>query len=260
MRPSQYLSLAILLFNAGILRARAADGEPVNTLTTGEQTAGWCLLWDGKTTTGWRTIGASEFPTNRWVIRDGVLSVRPNPKAESELGLDLITTAKYSDFEFQLDFQLTPGANSGVKYFVRSNLDPTTGKMIRAELTPAIGCEYQILDDERHPDAKAGQAGNRKLGSLYDLIPAPTEKPLKPMGEWNTARIVVHGRHVEHWLNGVKLLAYERATPAFHELVARSKFKHVPGFGDWPDGHLLLQDHGGVVHYRNLKIRSLQRD
>lgn len=233
-------------------------GEPgsANTLTADEKAAGWRLLWDGQNTAGWRTIQSPDFPKDRWATQNGVLSVRHNPNAEFESGVDLVTAEKFSDFELQLDFKLTPGANSGVKYFVRSNLNPATGKMVRPELTPAIGCEYQILDDERHPDAKAGRDGNRKLGSLYDLVPAPAAKPLHPVGEWNTARILVKGNHVEHWLNDVKLLTYERDTPAFHDLVARSKFKNVPGFGDWPDGHILLQDHGGEVHYRNLKIRT----
>src|SRR5262249_14864502 len=115
--------------------------------------------------------------------------------------------------------------------------------------------EYQILDDERHPDAKLGRDGNRTLGSLYDLIPASKDKKPNPIGEWNTAHILVDGNKVTYWLNGGKILEYERGTPAFRELVAKSKYKEIPGFGEWPDGHILLQEHGNEVWFRNIKIR-----
>lgn len=255
--PTRTSSVLLLAVFVGAGCRLAADSGPANELTDAERAAGWRLLWDGRGTGGWRSIQSPEFPTNRWAVRDGVLTVRHNPNAGFEYGVDLVTAETFTNFELVLDFRLTPGANSGVKYFARSNLDPATGKMIRPELSPAIGCEYQLLDDDRHPDAKAGRDGNRKLGSLYDLVPSPAAKPLNPVGQWNTARIVVNGRRVEHWLNGVKLLACERDTPAFHELVARSKFKNVPGFGDWPDGRILLQDHGDEVSYRNIRVKVL---
>ena len=252
-RPA--IVLLALLALATTLPAAAAPAT--NSLSAAEAAAGWRLLWDGQTSQGWQTIEEGTFPSNRWVIQNGEIRVRPAPNEDFGNCRDLVTREKFSSFELVVDFKLTQGANSGVKYFVRSNLDPATGKMIRPELTPAIGCEYQILDDERHPDAKLGRDGNRKLGSLYDLIPAPPSKPLNPMGAWNTARIVVEGNHVEHWLNGVKLLAYDRNTPVFDDLVGRSKFKRVAGFGDWVDGHILLQDHGGEVSFRNIKLRKL---
>ena len=121
----------------------------------------------------------------------------------------------------------------------------------------AIGMEYQILDDERHPDAKLGRNGDRRLGALYDLIPCDTNKPVKPMGEWNRARILSQDKHVEFWLNGKKILEFERGSAEFRDAVAKSKFKDIPNFGEWPDGHILLQEHGSVVAFRNIKIREL---
>ena len=121
----------------------------------------------------------------------------------------------------------------------------------------AIGLEYQILDDERHPDAKLGRDGDRKLGALYDLFPAGPNKHPNPVGEWNHARIISRGQHVEHWLNGEKILEYDRDSKAFDEAVALSKFKNIPGFGKWTDGHILLQEHGSQVSFRDVKLRVL---
>lgn len=228
---------------------------PDNTLTAEEQAAGWRLLWDGKTTTGWRSAKAEDFPTKGWEIKDGVLSVLATGGAESAAGGDIITRERFSQFELVLDFKITPGANSGIKYFCQPNLDPITGTGAKTTKGSAIGLEYQILDDERHPDAKLGRDGNRTIGSLYDLITAATSKQPNPIGEWNTARLLVQGNHIEHWLNGQKVLAYERSTPAFREIVALSKYKSIPGFGEWADGHILLQDHGDAVSFRNIKLR-----
>jgi hypothetical protein len=165
---------------------------------------------------------------------------------------DIITTRKYANFELTVDFRLTPGANSGIKYFVDPNLNKGPGS--------AIGLEYQILDDARHPDAKKGVNGDRTLASLYDLIPAAATKPTRPIGEWNTARIVVRGAHGEHWLNGVKVVEYDRFTPHFRKLVAASKYHVWPNFGEAHDGYILLQDHGFPVSFRNIKIRELPAD
>jgi hypothetical protein len=117
--------------------------------------------------------------------------------------------------------------------------------------------EFQILDDEHHPDAKLGRDGDRTLGSLYDLIPAPKAKIVMPVGEWNHARILSQGKHVEFWLNGEKTVEFERGSAAFRETVALSKFKNIPNFGEWADGHVLLQEHGSVASFRNVKIREL---
>jgi hypothetical protein len=226
-----------------------------NTLSEAEKAAGWQLLWDGKTTTGWRGAKSDNFPTKGWEIKDGVLTVLATGGAESAAGGDIVTRERYSQFELVLDFMITPGANSGIKYFCQPNLNPITGTGATTTTGSAIGLEYQILDDVRHPDAKAGRDGNRTIASLYDLMPAATSKQPNPIGEWNTARLLVQGNHVEHWLNGQKVLEYERSSPAFRELVAKSKYRSIPGFGEWADGHILLQDHGDRVSFRNLKIR-----
>jgi len=188
-------------------------------------------------------------------MQNGVLTVLASGGAESAGGGDIVTRGRFSQFDLLVDFKITEGANSGIKYFCEPNLDPITGTGAKAATGSAIGLEYQVLDDVRHPDAKAGRDGNRTIGSLYDLIPAAAAKQVNPIGEWNTARILVKGNHVEHWLNGVKLLEYERGSPAFRELVKKSKYKSIPGFGELPDGHILLQDHGNRVSFRNIKIR-----
>jgi hypothetical protein len=234
-----------------------AAGPAPNTLTEQEKRDGWRLLWDGKTTEGWRGARAETFPARGWVLQDGVLTVHENSGAESAGGGDIITRERFSHFELLVDFKITPGANSGIKYFVQPNLDPITGTGAKAATGSAIGLEFQILDDARHPDAKLGRDGNRTFASLYDLIPASTAKQAALLGEWNTARIVAQGRHVEHWLNGRKVLEYERDSAAFRSAVAQSKYKNIPNFGEWPDGHILLQEHGSEVSFRNVKLREL---
>ena len=233
-----------------------ADTNNANTLTPQERASGWRLLWDGQTSKGWRSVRSQEFPTKGWVIRDGMLIVLAGNGGELAVGEDIITTERYSDLELSADFKIVEGANSGIKYFVRSNVDPVTGSRKEASLGAAIGYEFQILDDARHPDAKLGRDGNRTLGSLYDLIPPGPGKHPNAIGEWNTARIAVKGGHVEHWLNGAKVLEFERGTPEFRARVAASKFSVIPDFGSWAEGHILLQNHGGEVSFRNLKIRT----
>ncbi|MEJ0058705.1 MAG: DUF1080 domain-containing protein [Terricaulis sp.] len=219
-----------------------------NTVTERQAAQGWRLLWDGRTTNGWRGARLPGFPDHGWSIRDGLLSVEPSGGAESRNGGDIITTEDFSNFDLELDFRVAPGGNSGIKYFV----DP---ELLRGEGS-AIGLEYQILDDERHPDAQLGVAGNRTLASLYDLIPA-TGKRANPPGEWNRARIIVRGNHVEHRLNGGRVVEYERGTQIFRALVAYSKYKDWPHFGELPAGPILLQDHGDAVSFRSIRIRTL---
>lgn len=220
-----------------------------NTITEREAREGWKLLWDGKTTAGWRGAKLDAFPARGWEIKDGVLSVLATGGAESAAGGDIVTIDRYGDFELSVEFTIAKGANSGIKYFVDPGLNKGEGS--------AIGCEFQILDDVNHPDAKAGMSGNRKLAGLYDLIP-PENVRFAGVGEWNQARILVRGRHVEHWLNGVKTVEYERGTQMWRALVSHSKYTVWPNFGEAAKGHILLQDHGDRVSFRSVKIRELR--
>ena len=226
----------------------------VNELTDNEVRNGWRLLWDGKTTAGWRGAKLDHFPTEGWTIADGVLSVEKTDGGESTGGGDIVTRQSFSNFELEFEFRITEGANSGVKYFVDPDLNLGPGS--------AIGCEFQILDDAVHPDAKEGVNGNRTLGSLYDLIApenfsmAGRAKQFKGIGQWNQGRIVSIDGHVEHWLNNEKAVEYDRNSQMFRALVAYSKYKVWPGFGQWPEGRILLQDHGDAVSFRSIKIRE----
>jgi len=227
-----------------------------NQLTQKEINEGWKLLWDGKTTKGWRGAKINSFPDKGWYIENGELKVEKADGSESTHGGDIVTAEKYKNFILEVDFKYTQGANSGIKYFVDTELNKGKGS--------SIGCEFQILDDMQHPDAKAGVNGNRTLGSLYDLIKAdpvyysPDQggKRVNNYG-WNRARIVVNGNKVEHYLNGIKVVEYERGTQQWKALVAYSKYKDWPNFGENNEGHILLQDHGDAVSFKNIKIKTL---
>jgi hypothetical protein len=219
-----------------------------NFLTEREKSESWKLLWDGKTTKGWRGAKLDGFPEFGWEIKDGVLTVLESGGAESRHGGDIVTVDKYGDFELIVDFKITEGANSGIKYFVDPEINKGPGS--------AIGCEFQILDDKVHPDAKKGVKGNRTLASLYDLIPS-LKKRFNGVGSWNRARIVTKGNSVEHWLNGQLTVKYERNTQMWRALVAYSKYKNWKDFGEAATGYILLQDHGNTVSFRSVKIREL---
>ncbi len=222
-----------------------------NKLTPEEKSQGWKLLFDGVSSTGWESARKEAFPKEGWTIEDGILTIQKSDGSEARTFGDIVTTEQYSAFDLAFDFKLTDGANSGVKYFV-TLAEGNTGS--------AIGLEYQILDDALHPDAKMGRDGNRTLASLYDLIKAEKQaRFVRKPGEWNQGRVVVYPNNkVEHYLNGVKVLEYERGSQAYRDLVAISKYVVWNKFGEAPSGRILLQDHGDQVSYKNIKIKTLQ--
>ncbi|MCG6190605.1 3-keto-disaccharide hydrolase [Maribellus maritimus] len=217
-----------------------------NNLSDSEKEQGFKLLFDGKSTENFKSTDSDNFPAHGWEVKDGVLSVL-DKSVSPERGGSIITREEYGPFEFKFDFSFTEGANSGIKYGIGNN-------------GSGLGLEYQILDDEKHPDAKNGVVGNRTLASLYDLIPADkTGRFINGPGEWNRGRIVVFpDGKVQHWLNGRKVVEYTRGNNIYNALVARSKYAKYEGFGMAPEGPILLQDHQNTVHFRSLKIRELK--
>ena len=228
--------------------------SPVNTISSQENKEGWKLLFDGKSTKNWRGINQKSFPTSGWKLGNGDLIACVEGGAESGNGGDIITKKKYSSFILKWEWQmLSKGGNSGVKYFVQEGVGTNKGY--------GYGLEYQILDDKYHPwmlEGKMKPNDYHTLGSLYEIYPASPDKRPSPLGLWNESMIVCKGNQVEHWLNGTKILEYDRSSDDFKAKIAASKFKDIPGYGILPEGHILLQDHGSIIHYRNIKIKELK--
>lgn len=222
-----------------------------NNLSEKEKSLGYTLLWDGKSSAGWRGAYKDKFPEKGWEIKDGTISVLKSSGGESENGGDIVTENEFAAFDLQFEFRLTEGANSGLKYFVTES---------EGNKGSAIGLEYQILDDAKHPDATQGVVGNRTQASLYDLIPSIKERRGQhKIGEWNYGRVIVYpDNRVEHWLNGYKVVEYKRGSPTYNALVARSKYAKFEKFGMAEKGRILLQDHGDNVSFRSIKIKSLK--
>lgn len=214
-----------------------------NTLTSEEKAEGWELLFDGNSPDGWRGYDAAGFPEKGWEVNNGMLIVLADGG-----GGDIITSKKYGSFILKMEWKVEKGGNSGI--FYRAIEQPTQPVYWSAP-------ELQILDNANHPDATRGKDGNRKAGSLYDLIPAEPQNA-KPHGEWNTAKIVANGPHIEHWQNGEKVLEYELWSNNWYEMLRNSKFKTHPEFGDAHEGYIGLQDHGNTVSFRNIKIKELK--
>jgi 3-keto-disaccharide hydrolase len=232
------LALATSLLPLAMAAGAIADQAPAPA-----DAPRWRSLFDGKSTEGWRGFKSDTFPLERWKVEDGTLH---QASAHAERGArDIITKEKFSDFDFRFEWKVAPGGNSGVKYLVTE------------ERSGPIAHEYQVIDDEKHPDAQIGP--HRQTASFYDVLAPAKDSPRKPAGKWNKSRILVKGNHVEHWLNGSKVLEYELGSPELQAAIAKSKFKDVPGFDAKLEGHLLLQDHGDEVWYRKLRIQSPPR-
>lgn len=227
---------------------------PHNTLTVQEKAEGWKLLFDGKATEKWRGVNQKSFPSSGWKVENGELIAFFQGGGESGSGGDIITKKKYGNFVLKWDWRMvTKGGNSGLKYFVQEGIGKNRGY--------GYGLEYQILDDKNHEwmlNGKMLPNDYHTVGSLYELYPASPDKRPSPLGLWNTSMIVSRDNQVEHWLNGQKILEYDRGSTDFKEKIASSKFKDVKGFGVLPKGHLLLQDHGSIVHYRNIKVKEFR--
>jgi hypothetical protein len=230
----------------------------LNTLTAEEKAAGWVLLFDGESFNGWRGIGLENIPEGHWTIEDEAIKKIPSGQVQLQEdgqpleGGDIMTTETYEDFELTLEWKIVPAGNSGIKYNVSEAMSAAN-----APPRGALGFEYQILDDDLHPDGQRG--GKYTASALYDLV-EPQGKILNPVGEFNSTRILFKGQHGEHWLNGIKVLEYDMDTDDFNALVAQSKYKDYEGFADKRSGHIVIQDHTSAAWFRNIKIRKIKQE
>jgi hypothetical protein len=223
------------------LAAQGPGAKPKTDAPKAAAAGAWTPLFDGTSLAGWRGYKKENANDTRWKVDNGMLTLPPNDGKDTRGARDIITTGTYDNFDLRWEWKVAQGANSGVKYFVLE------------DESSAIGHEYQLIDDERHPDAKIGP--HRQTAAFYDVMPAH-DRPLKPAGEWNTSEVRAHGTHVEHWLNGKKVLEYELDSPALREAIAKSKFKDIARFGKPQKGHILVQDHGDQVWFRKIEIRA----
>ena len=232
------------------------SASAANQLTAAERAAGWKLLFDGTTLKGWRGLGYDSIPTAHWKVENGAIKKIPSgdvPKiadGQPAQGGDLISIEAFCDFELACEWNVAPGANSGIKYNVSEQFS-----LANASNHAALGFEYQILDDSLAEDNKPA---THRAGALYDLI-APNEAKARPVGEWNESRLIFRGPHGEHWLNGGKIVDFDLATQRMDSLLALSKYKSIKGFAERRVGHIILQDHGDAVYYRSIKIRVVSR-
>ena len=248
----------LALLSSTLFAMASCTPAPENPPAGQERADGWRLLFDGESFAGWRGIGRDGIPEGHWVIENG--SIRKVASGEVPTaddgqpleGGDIMTVETFGDFELVFEWKVSPGANSGIKYNVSeemlTSMPPTHA---------ALGFEYQVLDDEKHPDAQNGP--NRTAGALYDLMAPGPQKRLLPVGEYNRARVVFRENHGEHWLNGEKVIDYDLDTTDFKDRLAASKYQPIAGFAERRKGHIVLQDHGDDVWFRNIKIRELAK-
>lgn len=230
------IAMAFLAALTSTQTLHAADA--INEVSADEKAEGWRLLFDGKSLNGWHLYAKKGPPDAGWKVEDGMLK-----KLAKVRGGDIATDQTFGDFDLRWEWRVAAGGNNGVKYLVTE------------QRTSAPGHEYQMIDDVGHPDGKLG--AKRQTAAFYDVLPPAADKPLKPVGEWNASRVLVKGNHVEHWLNGKKVLEYELGSDAVKTAVAASKFKNSAGFGTKINGHIMLTDHQDECWFRNLKIREL---
>lgn len=247
--------LAAAVSAAGVSAGQRAAEPLPNTLSAAETAAGWKRLFDGKTLNGWRGYDQRRDISKGWSVQDGLLKNAKNDGRPGSGGGDIVTTEQFADFDFRFEWKVSPAGNSGIKYFVLERLGaPGASMYVGDDGMSAVGHEYQLVDDVENADAKTGPM--RQAGALYALVPPSNAKPLRPVGEFNASRILVQGKHVEHWLNGAKIVEYELESPALFAAIAKSKYAPIPGFGTKFNTRLLLQDHGDEVWFRNLKIKN----
>ena len=260
----------LFLLTSGCAESEGAEGAAMadttatpNTLTEAEEADGWMLLFDGESFDGWTGLGRDSIPSGHWTVEDGTIhkiasgDVPVADDGQPLAGGDIMTEDTYENYELAFEWKVAPGANSGIKYNVSEEMS-TASPPEHA----ALGFEYQVLDDERHPDAAMGVNGNRTSAGLYDMIAPMENKPVNPPtdsedSEWNQGRILFDGNHGEHWLNGEKVLEYDLGSARFDSLLAASKYAPIEGFADKRDGHIVLQDHGDDVWFRSIKLRKL---
>lgn len=254
MIVSSLLIMFLLLTNCGEKKSEAEMPIGPNTLTKAEIADGWQLLFDGKSFDGWRGIGIDGVPEGHWKIVDGAIQkiasgdVPTQADGQPAKGGDLITKKTYQNFELKFDWKISEGGNSGVKYNVNEEYSIKNG------YTGALGYECQVLDDEKHSD---NLNPTHRSGSLYDMIEAKG-KTVKPVGEYNSAKIVFNGNKIEHWLNGTKVVDANTDTPEFEELFKKSKYNNKKDFTVHKNASIVLQDHGNACWYRNIKIKVLK--
>jgi hypothetical protein len=235
---------------------QTSDNAEINIITDEEKVEGWILLFDGKSLEGWRGLGREGIPEGHWIVEDGTIKkvlskdVPLQEDGQPLDGGDLMTIQTFDNFELSFEWKISPAGNSGIKYNVSEEMS-----IAYPPNYAALGFEYQILDDDGHPDALVSDT--HKAAALYDLI-APRSISLKPVGEFNTARIVFNGNHGEHWLNGAKVLEYDLDTPEMDALIEASKYRNITDFAKKRNGHIVLQDHTDAVWFRNIKIRIIE--